>query len=226
MKTWENIWSNRTNEVRSYTLEELLKINGYDQAQSRLTSETITNFCRDLEKLSEMKPGESVYEVGCGSGATLKYFYDNGYTVGGCDLSTNLVEVAKENLKGEFSQSNANEIICTGGWDHVISFGTFFYFPDLDYAGDTLIRMLIKAKKSVSVLDIPDFAKIKQSEERRRELIGPEYDDKYKDLQHLYYPKEWWQGVGDSLGIKTAIYDQAIPGYENSAFRYNVTYIL
>jgi ubiquinone/menaquinone biosynthesis C-methylase UbiE len=226
MQNWESVWNKRTEVIQEYPIEELLRLNGYDQAQSRLTPETVYQACELFAENMGLGESDSVYELGCGSGAMLHYFKHTNHRVGGCDLSESLAKIAEKTLGGEFSSCPANEISCGGRWDHVMAFGLFMYFPDYDYAGETLIRMMIKAGKSVSIFDIPDFSKKEECENRRRELVGPEYDDKYKGLTHLYYPKEWWKAYGDSLGLKTKIYDQAIPGYENSAFRYNVTYLL
>jgi hypothetical protein len=226
MQNWETVWNNRTEEVKEYPIEELLRLNGYDQEQSRLTKDTIYQACEKFANVMRTRPGDSVYELGCGAGAFLHYFKNEGYRIGGSDLSSSLSKIAKESLGGEFTACPANELKCSGRWDHVLAFGLFMYFPNYDYAKDVITRMMIKSCRTVSVFDIPDLAKKEECEQRRRELIGPSYDDKYKGLEHMYYPKSWWIDIAETLGLEYAVYDQNIPGYKNSAYRYNVTFLL
>ena len=126
---------------------------------------------------------------------------------------------------GEWTVCEGNKLRVRKRFDHVVAFGSFFYFPDYEYARETLYRMMIKAKKTVSVFDVPDMAKMEDSESARRAMI-PDYDEKYKETPHLYYQKDWWMEIAMDLGVRCYIYEQDIPGYLNSQWRYNVSFWL
>ena len=222
-EVWKGIWENRGSDVQDYSYESLLKINGYDGAQSIITPDTLYPAINRYEREMRIERGDSIYEVGCGAGAALYHWERMGYEVGGCDLSGNLINVAKTAIpKGSWDVCEAVKIPVKPSYDHVIAFGVFFYFANYEYAKDVLYRMIMKAKRSVSIFDIPDLSKMQACENFRRSLI-PDYDEKYKGMTHLYYAKSWWIGTLNDLGLSFNIYDQAIEGYENGNYRYNVT---
>ena len=107
--------------------------------------------------------------------------------------------------------------------DVVVANSVFFYFPDHMYAQAVLNRMVQMAKKSVGVLDVPDFSKRDYALSLRREQMGDtEYEEKYKGLDHLYYSKDWFKQSLANTAVKVHIEDQDIPGCINSHFRFNV----
>jgi len=223
---WTDIWKNRQVTATDFTLTNLLKLNGYDGVQADLNPENLKNALADYETMLLVDKEDSFYDVGCGSGAFLYYWNEKGHAVGGCDISNSLVNVARQSLtNGTWEVCEANKLKIRKRYDHLTAFGSFFYFPDYDYAKEVLHRMIMKAKKTVSVFDIPDIVKKDSSEAARRELI-PDYDEKYKDAPHLYYHKDWWMELGISLGLRCYVYEQRIPGYKNSDWRYNITYWL
>lgn len=227
MKTWNDIWKSRYVPVtENLDLECLLRLNGYDGDQSRLTPKNLQTALRKYESLMNLDRGERIYEVGCGTGALLANWYSLGYEVGGCDLSNSLIGYAKKAFpKGNWSVLEADKLRIKKYYDHYVAFGLFMYFPDYEYAKRVVCRMLINARKSVSIFDIPDLAKKLDSEDTRRRMI-PDYETKYATAQHLYYSKEWWVNISEDLGVSCHIYDQNIQGYENSRWRFNVTFSL
>jgi trans-aconitate methyltransferase len=224
--TWKEIWEDKGRDVTDYSHENLLKSNGFDGDQAIITPTTLIEAQKVYEEKIKLVAGDSIYEVGCGSGAFLYNWCKRGHQVGGCDLSSGLIELADRALpEGSWENCEAKDINTRREYDHLVAFSMFFYFPDFDYAKHVLYRMIMKAKKSVSILDVPDFAKKLESENARRSLI-PDYDSKYSKTQHLYYPKSWWETTLNDLGVKYEIYNQDITGYENGNYRYNVTIVL
>lgn len=224
MKTnWKDIWEKKGQTIKDLSHESLLEISGFDGGQSVLTPEMLRKALHRYEREIGLERGESIYEVGCGCGSFLYHWYKTGYDVGGSDLSGSLISIATQALpKGYWEVSEANKFYINRGFDHITAFSMFFYFPDYDYAKDVLYRMIMKGRRSVSIFDIPDLSKKEHCENVRRSLI-PDYDEKYKDITHLYYPKSWWIDTLNGLGLRYKIYDQDIPGYENGKFRYNIT---
>lgn len=227
MANWIDIWTDRDVPVsKNLNLEDLLRLNGYDGGQSVITPESLRTAICTYERKMQLERGESIYEVGCGAGAFLHTWHSLGYDVGGSDLSPKLIEYAKKGLpSGQWNVLEANKIPISRYYDHITAFGLFLYFPDYDYAKEVLYRMLMSAKRTVSIFDIPDLAKKEECENYRRKMI-PDYDTKYATAQHLYYSKEWWLNIAEDLGLRCSIYDQDISGYENSQWRFNVTFSL
>jgi len=224
--TWDKIWKTRKYNSDDSSHSGLLALNGYDGSHSIITPKTLSSALKTYSREIDLQRGDNIFEVGCGSGAFLYQWHQEGYDVGGFDISENLISYAKKAIpKGTWFVDEANKFTVERAWDHVISFSTFFYFPSRLYARDVLYRMIMKSKRSVSIFDIPDLALKHQCEEEREKTI-PDYKTKYSDLSHLYYSKEWWSDNINDLGLRFKIYDQNIKGYENSKWRYNITILL
>ena len=224
MTTWTQIWKNRDVSSADYSHESLLKLNGYDGAQSALTPKSISE-ANDLYAVHmRLHRGDSIYEIGCGAGAFLYHWNTIGYQVGGCDISKSLIGHAQKAIpKGFFSVNSATDFP-VNRWDHVVSFGVNFYLDN-----EELTRMLdlavMKAKYSISIFDIADADKASECENFRKNTI-PDYEEKYTGLGHYYHSKSMILDYADRLGLRCQIYDQNIPGYENSKWRFNATILL
>jgi SAM-dependent methyltransferase len=109
-------------------------------------------------------------------------------------------------------------------FDIILSNGVFHYFPNLDYAENTLkeiLKVLKPGGKGV-ILDLNDIEKKEAYETYRRgKLELGEYERLYKDLKHLFFHKSWFEKFTNKYNLKYRIKDQSIPGYENSKFRFN-----
>ena len=224
MNTWKDIWVKRkTLDVDKITHNDLFKLNGYDNLRSTITEKTIIPALSTYSEKMNLMIADSIYELGCGSGAFLYHWYKLGHSVGGCDISESLLEYANKTIPDSVWECiEGNKLKVKDKYDHVVSFGTFFYFPDYEYAKEVVYRMIMKANKSISIFDIPDLELKNESETFRKETI-PNYEESYANLKHLYYPKEWWVNIANELGLTAVIYNQNIKGYTNSDWRYNVT---
>lgn len=221
MKNWNEIWSSRTGKAGAVEWSDLLRANGYDGAQSNLNVENLSAALNRYAREIRLERGDSVYEIGCGAGAFLHQWSHQGHAVGGCDLSQPLVDCAKEALpKGNWSQAAAHEFPVGGRWDHLVSFGLCLYLTPVEVE-DLIVRMVMKAKRSVSIYDIPDESKQWACEEERERLI-PDYKNRYAGLHHYYHSKERIAAKLAALGLSVTIKDQDIPGYENGKWRFNL----
>jgi len=79
----------------------------------------------------------------------------------------------------------------------------------------------------IFILDVPDFDKRDACETFRRDVVyaGEDYptaeDSPYR---HLYYPKSWFEKFGKCNCMKTTFFDQNLPSYPMSPFRFNVLF--
>jgi trans-aconitate methyltransferase len=177
-------------------------------------------FVLDCALKMNIKPGERVYEVGCGAGAFLLPLAEQGIRVGGIDYSPALVGHAREYLPaGDWRVGDAAQAVppC----EHAAACGVFLYFPSLDYAARVVRAMTSAATRGVMILDIPDSDRRETTEAARRAHLGEAaYAEKYRGLDHFYYRRDWFGRVLD--GFECTVEDQAIAGYGNAAGRFNV----
>ena len=222
MDNWKGIWNRKTvKDVND--LQDLINANGFDT--SSLLVNNLTDYVNSIRIKMGMLPGQSVFEVGCGCGSILYLLHKDNLCVGGLDYSESLIEIAKKlNLSDDISVGLANEIAVEPKYDYVISNSITQYFPDLNYVETVACLMMEKSLKgSIAILDINDLAKEDLYLDIRRKA-EPDYDEKYKNFQHLFINKQFWIDLALKFNWVVIIEDQNIPEYKNSQFRYN-TYI-
>ena len=206
-ESWKKIWNKREPLIYNgsgYSCRELVlklkELNGFDVVDGSLTYESFINqYTRTKNELMYdscsmgLKSIESIFEVGCGSGANLYLFGKDGTKVGGIDYSSTLIEVARSVL-AEWGE----ELICDEAinipldikYDCVLSNSVFSYFPDFEYAREVLKKMLKKCTRNIGILDIHYDEKKEDFINYRRKII-PDYDKKYENLGKLFYSKDF-----------------------------------
>jgi len=222
---WINIWNKEKGiEDKLSTLQRLIFLDGFDSETGRISEQIWLNYVQEITYRLEIKENDSIYDVGCGSGAFLYPFYQKGHDVGGIDYSETLIKYAQNAMSSTALLNNeAINLDIENKYDYVISNSVFFYFNNLEYAKRVIEKMIIKANKKIAIFDIPDLAKKNESEKYRRSTLPEgEYEAKYEDLAHLYYEKEWFINITESFGHKIEIFDQIIENYGNNKFRFNV----
>jgi hypothetical protein len=232
MNNWKNVWNNRQvsdfqnvewGGYEDQLLMELIKADGFDggSGKSGITIDAWKNYILFIKNELDVQKNDSLFEVGCGCGAILYPFYNVGHIVGGIDYTDNFVQKAKKIMpNAEIILGDASEINNIQ-YDFVISNSIFFYFPNYDYASIVISKMYEKARKGIAVLDIPDLYFKELCEDMRRQQV-PDYNEKYRGLEHLYYPKKWFldfseQKKSTSLTIKK----QNITEYGYNKYRYD-----
>ena len=103
-------------------------------------------------------------------------------------------------------------------FDAAFSYGVFLYFPDTAYATAVLREMVrvVRPSAPILIMDVPDASKREACEEARR-AAGAALKP-----PHCYYPKQFFEDFAVSAGRHAKMDDQAVPGYANSWYRYNV----
>ncbi|MDE3153789.1 MAG: class I SAM-dependent methyltransferase [Acidobacteriota bacterium] len=224
--TWREVWDRRQLDPSlGSTLAQLMAADGLDTGFGSVTEIAWRAFVDHVACTLDLRAGTRVFEAGCGAGAFLYPLYDAGCTVAGLDRSPALVSYAAQAMPGgQFTVGDAATINPAESFDVVLSCGVFLYFPSLDYARTVVERMTTKATRAVAILDVPDLARQAQAMALRRGTLGEAaYEEKYRGLDHLYYEKTWLVDVLRACGLsRTHVEDQAIPGYANAAYRFNV----
>jgi SAM-dependent methyltransferase len=81
----------------------------------------------------ELRPGDRVLDIGCGSGAFLRLAADRGATVAGLDASEALIDVARRRLPGAELEVGEMEALpfADDSFDLVTGFNSFFFAADI-----------------------------------------------------------------------------------------------
>lgn len=164
-------------------------------------------------------PIKSVFEVGCGSGANLYLFAQEGVQVGGLDYSSSLLEIARAVLPpaSDLICNEANRLPVEPQYDVTLSNSVFSYFYDFDYAKQVLERVCQKSRSAIGILDIHDAAK-KEAFFEYRSRVTPDYQTRYRNLPKLFYPKSFFLDFAESHGMDVKFSSSNIEGYWNNEF--------
>lgn len=227
MTKWKEIWNKRDTSQIDFTttqLQDLIHADGFDSGAGKIDVESWKQYISFIEDKIHMEENDSIFEVGCGSGAFLHLWYSQGHVVGGIDYSESLIWLAQNVFKGhEFSLCEADQLDVSNKYDVVVANSVFHYFKNYQYAQEVLDRMVQKARKTIAILEIPDRAEQQESERARMEALSPaEYKQKYEGLPHLYYDREWFLHFAERQYLDIDIFDQNISNYGNNTFRFNV----
>ncbi len=167
----------------------------------------------------------SFFDVGCSTGPYLYYLskVDPSYRLGGVDYSSSCIDVAKRYVQGatELYSGEAAEMSTDITYDCVFSRSIFQYFADLKYGETVVKKMIEKSGHSVGIFDVHDLAKKDDFLAYRRSVVE-NYDEKYKDTQHLFYPKSMFIEIAEECDCDVKFAHCALPGYWNAPFTYDV----
>ncbi len=228
--TWKDIWEKKS-RVNNIVLECLFKANGYNSLGGNLSVDDFKGYVGELFSFVGIEKKHSIFDVGCGSGAFVYEHFLCGGVVGGIDYSSQLIGIAKGFMpNADFLEGDARKINTNETYDVVTSLSVFQYFDDLKMAETVLGQMCKIAKRTVAVLDIIDDSKFdiyhseRIEEFKKNGLLESDYWEKYRDLKHLFYSKDFFQdyAVKSNLDIKVA--PQTNINYENSKMRFNVVF--
>lgn len=235
---WKTIWGKRTVDEKILKTEdkkqiflELKRSNGFDVLEDGLTYEALEEQKNEMEKWlsgncflggdSRKTQIKSIYEVGCGSGASLFLFEQDGIICGGLDYSEALIESAKKVLQ-------SNDLFCREAidtpvspqYDAVLSNSVFSYFKDEEYAYGVLEKMYQKTAYSIGLIDIHD-AKKEEAFITYRKTIIPDYEERYKNLPKFFYRKEFFEKFAKDHQMDICFTDSHMKGYWNNEFIFN-----
>lgn len=235
MNNWKNIWAKRSanfdilcnGDVKDIFLE-LKRNNGFDVIGDGLSYEALLEQYQKTKELLSKENGSeesqvinSVYEIGCGSGANLYLFERDGIRCGGIDYSESLIEIAKKVLKTEdICCGEAIEVPVSNTYDAILSNSVFSYFEDEKYASRVLEKMYQKSNYSIGIIDIHDVEKESAFLKYRKESV-PDYEERYKNLPKLFYNKSFFEKFAEEHNMDITFTDSEMDGYWNNEFVFN-----
>jgi len=119
-----------------------------------------------------IRPGQTVLDIGIGTGLGSEPFFRAGLLVCGMDISSSMMEVCKR--KGIATRLVLHDLtkfpytFSDRSFDYVISTGVFHFFPDLDGIFSEVARVLIEGGRFAFVAGDRDL------EEPAEIIAGPE----------------------------------------------------
>ena len=223
MDNWKKIW-NKDERINSIILECLIKADGFDSGAGSFSVEGWKKYTQEYFEKLDINSGDTIFDVGCGSGAFLYSLYLQSHRVGGVDYSKTLVDLAKTIMpSSHYICDEALNIDDDSTYDFVVSHSVFHYFKDLDYAKAVINKMIQKSNKKIGIFDINDKDKKDEYHKIRMGDMGEqEYKEKYKGLEHLFYEKNWFIEIAKEFNLKISVFDQTFEDYSNSNLRFNV----
>jgi trans-aconitate methyltransferase len=223
--SWKKVWDARKLTAHGSVQEKLIRANGFDSGAGEVDVSQYTHFVKYFSELINLKPDESLFEVGCGSGAFLYPLRQN--KIGGLDYSKPLIDIASEFIHtGSFTCNSATNLDTEEQYDHVFSHSVFQYLS-LDQAQIVLSKMIQKSRKTVSILDIPNIEKREEQENERKKQLGEDdYNRKYQNLFHTYYSVDFFKNFPRLLGKNSRKVDTTVMNYSDQDFRFGIVFYL
>lgn len=222
---WQSIWNKRQHEGDTPDLQALIELDGYDSGAGKVDPTDWNAYTRCVAEKMDLKSEDSLYEVGCGSGAFLFSLKEQFgiRDIGGIDYASGLIDVATLAMPaGNWSVGEAIGMSTTPGYTHVISNAVFHYFK-LDYAEAVLEKMISKAETSIGIFDVPDLEFREQSERVRRDKLSEaEYEKKYAGLEHTYYDRNWFRKMAENHQLEIEEVENCFPNYAQASFRFGI----
>ncbi len=227
VNNWHRVWSHRKPlpELEGNALQQLISLDGFDSPLGAMSETDWKTYVGVFAERCALAAGDSIFEVGCGSGAFLFPFYQQGHAVSGIDYSEELIQVAQSFMpdrQAEISVMEAKEFSVQPVTDVVVANHVIHYFSSLSDAETVLTKMLRKAGKSVCVSGVPDAALRAESEQERRGILSPaEYEAKYAGLEILYFDREFFVDLAKTERFNVRFFDHDMPGFAQNRFRYD-----
>lgn len=229
MNNWKKIWEKKEadSEVLSHgstedIVMELKRISGFDVLEDAIKFSTFYQQCEEvLKNLGGAGTISSIYEVGCGGGANLYLYEQQGIQTGGIDYSASMIKSAKRVLKtGDLVCDEAKNLSTIKKYDAIFSNSVFSYFADEEYAWEVLQKMYEKANYSIGLIDIHDVEKREAFEAYRRANVE-EYEERYRDLPKFFYRRDFFTEFAKEYNLKVSFADSNVEGYWNNEFVYS-----
>jgi SAM-dependent methyltransferase len=227
LNNWHKIWSNRQVVSRAdySVLQNLIIMDGFDTPLGHMTEDQWLSYIELFRQRCGMQADDSLFEVGCGSGAFLYPFAEQGHEIGGLDYSVELIAHACEVLPAWREDILALEAIrmdVNKKFDITVANQVFHYFSSPEYAREVVIKMIGKTRKTVYITGIPDAALYEESEQERRGILTPEeYEKKYEGLEIQYFDREFFSKIAANQQLDCTFRSHNMPGFAQNKYRFD-----
>ena len=228
---WKIIWEKREFEEPPSGEDDFLKMfielkrcNGFDSMGGMLSVSALMKQYENTKNLLTQNSSSelnSIFEIGCGSGANLYMFERDGFVCGGIDYSHALVDIAKRVLKTkDLTCDEAVNCNTEKKYDCMLSNSVFSYFDSVEYAKEVLEKMYRKTNYSIGLIDIHDIEK-KDDYIAYRTATVENYKERYANLPRLFYGREFFSDFAKKHNMDIVFCKSDVEGYWNNNFVFN-----
>lgn len=228
---WKSIWEKRSMNEEALNTDDINKLftelkraDGFDVGGGEIAEDALLRQYEDIKQRlvkGAETPMKSVYEFGCGSGANLLLFERDGFACGGIDYSKALVDIAVKVLKTkDLTCGEAINAEISPKYDCILANSVISYFPDTDYTLVVLEKMFQKTNYSIGLIDVHNIEKKDDFIAYRRKNVE-NYDEKYADLNKLFYSKDMFADFAEKNGLKIEFSESVVENYWNNEFVFN-----
>jgi len=227
---WKQIWKKKARQhtPNDLSLEEILRVNGYDVKYAETDTRTIRRYVAGLIEKLGLEAGDHLLEVGCGAGAIALPMVENGIRVTGLDICEELIEIAKKAMPDqEFLVAEAGNFdLEKKDFNAALSQGVFQFFDSEEYGIAAFLNMLdhVQPGGMVAVTDLLDKANERELMEERIRLLGEEeYRKKYVEpgLVHQFYHRDRFEDAAKGKCAKVWIERQFLEN-ATASYKFNV----
>jgi len=110
-----------------------------------------------IESSLQKKDVETILEVGCGSGHLMTILEEKGYKVTGLDLSHQMLEIARNNVKGELIKQDMRNIKTERCFDAIVCLGRAFTYMTTNEDVREALRSFYNNLKAGGILLFDNF---------------------------------------------------------------------
>jgi glycerol-3-phosphate cytidylyltransferase len=228
--SWKNIWDNRIikSKIKSsnFNLKNSMILNGHYEGPGKIPIISWKKYGSKLRKVLNINRKDTLFEVGCGSGAFL-YLFKDLKKIGGCDYSNELIKYCKKFLKKHSKNiinKNSDQINDKLKYKFVFSHGLLHYLSD-SLARKTIIQMIKKSKDKIAILDIPNKKFEKKYMALRIKSLGKKkYKKNYNKLPHNLYSKSFFNEIAKKTNCNHYFFQNIIENHKQGKYRFNVCF--
>jgi|GEM_PF-4613760 len=228
---WHDIWEKKGNQTDPSTSDlSLMQANGYDTGAGSVVDTWQTVLAQRIEQVRtalSLTQDDILLDAGCGGGLLSRALQPCVKQVCGIDYSSTLINLARAAAPlCSFTQGSLTDLAYRNGtFTKIVSYSVFHYLSDMHDAEHVLDHFLRCTTDDgvIAIFDIPDKAMQHECEQVRAHALGAKtYKEKYAQLSHLYYEKEWFRAYARQNRLSCGITQNTSDTYINGRFRFNV----
>ena len=231
--SWKKIFQNFLKKKKyDTTYKDLLLAAGHLNSKSgNFSVKKWIRECKKIEKKLNLENRSKTLEIGCGSGALLKYFKKKTI-IYGVDYSSELLSLARKAIPdGNFICTEAKNINFEKNYfDNIILYSCIQYFNNINYF-NSVLKKITKSLKKGGILfigEIVDKDLLKEFKKYRIKKIGSIkykklYYGKNKNLTHFCLSKKQVEKIVTKNFKNIKISNSIKRGNEDNFYRFNLS---
>ncbi len=200
-------------QVRGSKGGDIKEVSGYAHGLAQLTEKGLKSITKVAKTSLGLNSNDMLLDVGCGASLLTDKLVDSVSITIGVDASSEMIANSNTDCKFVKVIAMADHLpFPNESFDKIFCCSVFQYFPNNKYAARVVKEMLrvLHNKGRCLIMDVPDIDK--------KEVYLKVKSPDTHNLKRTFYNKSWFV----DLVPNAKIFEQRIPDYKNSQFRFNV----